>query len=168
MPRRTRGRQPAAEHALAQRIQEERTRRKMSHAGLARRMEQAGCPIDQSALYKIEKGNPPRRITVDELVALARVFELSLDELLLPVADSRARAVATALGDLGKVRYTIDTILDEADRRMSALQPVLPLVADWTAVRDRAVAVAESLQALRHTLAEQSDLLRDALESRPS
>jgi transcriptional regulator with XRE-family HTH domain len=93
MPKRTAGREIFSEKALARRLAHERELRGWSYEGLARRMTEAGCPIDQSALFKVEKGNPPRRITVDELVALTRVFGLSANELLVPpelAAASRA------------------------------------------------------------------------------
>jgi transcriptional regulator with XRE-family HTH domain len=68
----------------------------MSYDGLASRLTSAGCPIQASAIYKIEKGDPPRRITVDELVAFAQVFGVSIEHLLLP-----PEAVATEeLADL--------------------------------------------------------------------
>ena len=38
-----------------------------------------------SAIFKIEKADPPRRITVDELVALAQVFETTVENLLIPI-----------------------------------------------------------------------------------
>ena len=47
-------------------------------------MEKAGCPIQVSAIYKIEKADPPRRITVAELVGFAQVFGLPVENLLLP------------------------------------------------------------------------------------
>ncbi len=85
MPRPNRPRSIASESALAERITYEREKHGWSYAGLAQRMTEVGCPIDQSAIYKIEKGQPARRrISVDELVALARVFELGLDDLLVP------------------------------------------------------------------------------------
>lgn len=84
MPRPNPGRLIASEASLAKRIAYEREARGMSYDGLASRMTQAGCPINGSALYKIEKGDPPRRITVDELVALSRVFEIKLPGLLNP------------------------------------------------------------------------------------
>jgi len=93
MPRRNRPRSIGREDALARRIGYERDQRGWSYAGLASRMSNAGCPIDQSALYKIEHATPRRRISVDELVALSRVFALSLDDLLVPpeiVADRQA------------------------------------------------------------------------------
>jgi transcriptional regulator with XRE-family HTH domain len=73
----------AVEQALARRLAYERERRGMSYDGLASRMTKAGCPIQPSGLYKIEKAG--RRITVDELAGLAKVFDLEISELLQPV-----------------------------------------------------------------------------------
>ena len=97
MPRPNRGRVIHAERNLAQRVAYERQRpeRGWTFDGLAKRMTDAGCPMAGSAIYKIENGDPPRRVTVDELVALARVFGYDdVNELLVPVAlvrDRRAR-----------------------------------------------------------------------------
>jgi transcriptional regulator with XRE-family HTH domain len=73
------------ESNLAQRIQNEREHRGWSYEALAKKLTDVGCSINSSAIYRIEKGAPPRRITVDELVALARVFETSPADLLTPV-----------------------------------------------------------------------------------
>jgi transcriptional regulator with XRE-family HTH domain len=53
----------------------------MSTEGLAKRMTDLGCPINQSAIWKIENGDPPRRVTYDEALAMAEVFGLPLEEL---------------------------------------------------------------------------------------
>ncbi|MFX0539556.1 helix-turn-helix domain-containing protein [Ornithinimicrobium sp. Y1847] len=73
------------ESNLAQRIALERRRQEWSYETLARRMTEAGCPINASAIYKIEKGNPPRKITVDELIAFADVFDQEVEDLLTPI-----------------------------------------------------------------------------------
>jgi hypothetical protein len=39
--------------------------------------------MNQSAIYKIEKGEPRRRITVDELMGFAAVFNTNVSDLLL-------------------------------------------------------------------------------------
>ena len=73
------------EDNLARRIERERTKRGWSYEALAKRMTDAGCSIQASAIYKIERSDPPRRITVDELIALARVFRMSIEDLLRPI-----------------------------------------------------------------------------------
>jgi transcriptional regulator with XRE-family HTH domain len=90
MPRPNRPRTMRSEASLARRIEYERQRRGWSLEGLSKRLTDAGCAIQASAIYKIEKGDPPRRIAVDELVALAAVFDVDVASLLLPpetVAD---------------------------------------------------------------------------------
>lgn len=97
MPRVNPLRSLANERNLARRIQFERARRGMSYDGLAKRMAAAGVPIQSTAIFKIEKGDPPRRITVDELVGFAAVFDLTIDEMLLPmelVQNRRATELA--------------------------------------------------------------------------
>ena len=86
MPRPNRTRYVGGESSLAERIAFERAARGWSPAGLASRMEQVGCPINTSAIYKLEKADPPRRITVDELIAFARVFDLPPEDLLQPAS----------------------------------------------------------------------------------
>jgi transcriptional regulator with XRE-family HTH domain len=85
MPRPNRLRSIGDEANLARRIEWERTRRGLAYEVLAKQMTDAGCSISGSAIYKIEKGSPPRRITVDELVALAKVFETTVENLLIPI-----------------------------------------------------------------------------------
>ncbi len=84
MPRPNRTRDVLAEEHLAQRVQAERERRGWTNEGLAKRMADIGCPMSGSAIYKIEKGEPRRRIVVDELVAFSRVFQIPLTEILIP------------------------------------------------------------------------------------
>lgn len=98
MPRPNRPRRIGTERALARRIAFERESRDLTYDRLASRMEEQGCPIQPSALFRIEKGDPPRRVTVDELDALSRVFGIRADRLLLP-----PEAVASA-----KVRQLVD------------------------------------------------------------
>lgn len=94
MPRPNQPRDVFAEENLAHRIATERDMRAWSYDGLARRMTEAGCPLDQSAIYKIEKGTPRRRITVDELVGFSLVFGLPVADLLLePEVAAQDQAV---------------------------------------------------------------------------
>lgn len=94
MPRVNPLRTVANERNLAARIGHEREQRGWTLEGTAKRMAEVGYPIQPTAIYKIEKGDPPRRITVDELVGFATVFGTTVDNLLLPlelVHDQEAR-----------------------------------------------------------------------------
>jgi len=75
----------ANETNLARRIAFEREQRNWSYEGLAKRMAAAGYPIQSTAIFKIERGKPPRRVTVDELVGFSAAFDESVQELLVPV-----------------------------------------------------------------------------------
>lgn len=84
---------------MARRIAAERTLRGWSYADLAGRLAEAGCPIAQSAIFKIEKGTPRRKITVDEAVAFARVLGIELTDLLgvNEIAETMATLTPRAL-----------------------------------------------------------------------
>lgn len=81
MPRPNRERSIAAEDVLAVRIATERTSRGWSYERLAEAMTEVGCPIQGSAIFKIEKGEPRRRITVNELAALSQVWAIPMDRM---------------------------------------------------------------------------------------
>lgn len=86
MPKRTANR-PISERGeknLAERIRRERRQRRWSYEALAQEMTRVGCPISKAALYSIEQ-DPPRRITVDELVAFSEVFGFDIANLLTPI-----------------------------------------------------------------------------------
>lgn len=102
MPRRPAGRSIDAERRVRLRVAREREARDWSYETLSNEMADVGCPIAASALHRIEKGDPPRKISLDEFVAFADVFEIDRDELLRPLdpTDEEARIVA----QLEKVR----------------------------------------------------------------
>lgn len=104
MPRPNPSRALGREDHLARTIKRLREQHGMSYAGLARRMADVGCPVQPSALYKIEEATPRRRITIDELFALSRVFELSLEELVALPGELPAQQAEEALrGQFGVV-----------------------------------------------------------------
>lgn len=94
MPRPNRARSLESEENLQHRIAWEREQRGMTYEGLAKRMTDLGCAIHASAIYKIEKGSPPRKVTVSELIALSKVFETTTDELLVPLDLRHAQAAS--------------------------------------------------------------------------
>lgn len=82
MPRPNKPRSIGAEDAARRRIARERNRLHLSCAALAALMNDRGCPISASAIWKTERAN--RSIYVDEAIAYADVFRLSIRELLDP------------------------------------------------------------------------------------
>ena len=109
MPRPNKHREIFAEDHLAQRIAAERDRpdRKWTNDGLAKRMTDAGCPMTGSAIFKIEKGEPRRRIVVDELVTFAKVFAIPMEELLIPPGVAAARELKRLWLELGEIDKAI-------------------------------------------------------------
>lgn len=101
------------EDALAEHIAYERESRDLSYEALAKRMTELGCSIQGSAIYKIEKGNPRRRITVDELVTFARVFELSVEDLLKPMEVLKREWADRRLAQLDEARQQFYKALND-------------------------------------------------------
>lgn len=152
MPRKNKPRSIDSEAALARRIESERTAADMTYEALSSRMESVGCPIDASALYRIEKGKPRRRITVDELVAFSRVFGVPVGRLLLP-PELAAKKAAGDLWDareavLKQIREANDK-LDEIESRLLDLVDAEESEAVLEALRGKAGGVGEDLAHMR-------------------
>ncbi|MFI6713521.1 hypothetical protein ACIBF7_44335 [Nonomuraea sp. NPDC050478] len=83
-----------SEENVALRIAWEMRRRGWSQERMAQELTNAGCPTHQSAISKIVNPKPDgsrRAISVDEAIALARVFGIALEELPLPMDDAEGR-----------------------------------------------------------------------------
>ena len=114
MSRQNKRREIYAEDNLAIRIAIERSARHWSNDDLAKRMSEAGCPMTGSAIFKIEKAIPRRRIVVDELIAFAKVFGLSVNELLLPVQLAMNKESARLAQDwAGAINVARNAIYDQ-------------------------------------------------------
>jgi transcriptional regulator with XRE-family HTH domain len=108
VPRPNLPRSMQSEENLAHRIAYERERRRWTYEGTAKRLTEAGCPTQGSAIYKIEKGNPRRRISVDELVGFAKVFDVETSDLLIPlelIAEQEVLRLMAELEDKFRVLY---------------------------------------------------------------
>jgi transcriptional regulator with XRE-family HTH domain len=143
MPRPNQPRSIASEHSLARRIAYEREKRGMSYEGLASRMTRVGCPIQASGVYKIERADPPRRITVDELVAFAEVFATPVQDLLLPPEMAGKQHLIDLWARWEVARVESSGALEREGRA-------------WTAVRDYVAEHPELSPALREVLTEWS------------
>lgn len=106
---------------VAARIALEREHRGLSAARLARLMTERGCTMNQSAINKIEQGNPPRRITVDELVAFAQVFDLEVEDLLTVAHAAREREVERAYRAAAEAAHQIDVMAIAYERQLDRL-----------------------------------------------
>ena len=105
MARRNKPRSIGAEAILAERIRRERSKRGWSPADLAKQMTAAGCSLTTSAVYKIENREAPRRISVDELIALTQILGTTVEDLLTPIEvldQERARRLLVDLDDADK------------------------------------------------------------------
>ncbi|PWS49977.1 XRE family transcriptional regulator [Streptomyces sp. FT05W] len=58
-------------------IKLEREARGWSTVTLAERMADAGHPVNQSAIWRIESGKPRRRVNLDEAFGFCKVFDLT-------------------------------------------------------------------------------------------
>ncbi|MFJ6771667.1 helix-turn-helix domain-containing protein [Kitasatospora sp. NPDC091257] len=73
-----------SEENAAERVRLERELRGWSTGELAKRMTEAGYPINQSSVWRIESGEPRRRINLNEAIGFAKVFDLALEDFLGP------------------------------------------------------------------------------------
>jgi transcriptional regulator with XRE-family HTH domain len=80
-----------SEENAAERVRLERERRGWSTGELAKRMTEAGYPINQSSVWRIESGEPRRRINLNEAIGFAKVFDLSLEDFLGPSTSSEEK-----------------------------------------------------------------------------
>lgn len=126
------------EDLLAARIERERKARGWSQERLAKEMAQAGCPLPQSAISKIERPGPGgrRAITLDEALAFSRVFNTPLPELVVPIdalrrglgalwrmVDEGAETVKESDLQRSQVRFQV--------QRLQSLSDETPEVRDW-------------------------------------
>lgn len=127
MPRRSRLGRLAGEKFAAENIKRQREARGWSTAALAKAVTEAGCPISQTAVWRIENAEPRRKISVDELIAFAEVFSLTLSDLLSPNGGEPP---------LGLLRLYVNRLVDAAEwadvpRRRESVATIRMAAAMW-------------------------------------
>jgi transcriptional regulator with XRE-family HTH domain len=90
------GDDPTADQVFAARLAEVREWHRLSQAALSRRLQQAGHKIHRSRIAKLETG--AARPTVEDLLALALVLDVSPLFLVVPPLGVRLRIGKEALG----------------------------------------------------------------------
>lgn len=104
-----------AERFVAWHVEAHRERLGWSYRELAARMTRAGAPMNQSSIHKMLRQDPPRRITVNELVALAEVFDVPMQDLVKSVD----RSLSEEANRLVESMYAAAKPYREAARQLS-------------------------------------------------
>jgi transcriptional regulator with XRE-family HTH domain len=150
MPRRT-PRAQGADELAPRRIRYERERRGWSTAELARQVTDAGAPIRQQAIWEIENRHPPRRISLGEAIAIAKVFDLDILDLTDPpdsVLTARMRSLIEDFDALeDEARALVLRTLRVAQQLEKVNQEADPLLAymGWTDARMRTSGIRKHL-----------------------
>ncbi|GAA2992024.1 hypothetical protein GCM10020229_00600 [Kitasatospora albolonga] len=98
------------EHA-AERVRLEREYLGWSTGELAKRMTAAGYPMNQSSVWRIESGEPRRRINLDEAIGFAKVFSLTLEEFLGPPEPSSDKHISQLTTEVvARYRFLLDLL----------------------------------------------------------
>ncbi|MEY9943921.1 helix-turn-helix domain-containing protein [Kitasatospora sp. GAS1066B] len=111
----------AGEENAAQRLKMERESRGWSTAEVARRMSEAGFPINQSSVWRIESGEPPRRINLDEAIGFAKIFGITLTELTGPSGGAVSAKMLHLFEVFQEAANAAQDALDAMDAAESAL-----------------------------------------------
>ncbi|MFG2848523.1 helix-turn-helix domain-containing protein [Kitasatospora sp. NPDC048296] len=103
------------EHAT-ERVRLEREYRGWSTGELAKRMTAAGYPMNQSSVWRIENGEPRRRINLDEAIGFAKVFGLPLEEFLGPPESSSNKHIAQLTSEVvARYRFLLDLMMSTSE-----------------------------------------------------
>ncbi|MFD9133659.1 helix-turn-helix domain-containing protein [Streptomyces bottropensis] len=94
---------PPVEDNIAERVKLEREARGWSSVTLAEKMAEAGHPIGQSAIWRIESGKPRRRVNTDEALGFCKVFDMTLDELASPPGQMANPIIRRLVGEYVEV-----------------------------------------------------------------
>ncbi|MFJ2578432.1 helix-turn-helix domain-containing protein [Kitasatospora aureofaciens] len=111
----------AGEENAARRLKMERESRGWSTAEVARRMSETGFPINQSSVWRIESGEPPRRINLDEAIGFAKIFDITLAELVGPSGGAVSAKMLHLFEIFQEAANRAQDALDEMDTAESAL-----------------------------------------------
>lgn len=88
------------ERAIVARLAEYRLSQGLSYQTMAQRMRQFGSKVSGQALHRTEKGVPPRRLAIDDLIAATQVLQLDIADVLGASCRLEAHQVHTAVEDL--------------------------------------------------------------------
>jgi hypothetical protein len=151
MPRRPPKDEAGPDEWAAWRVGLERERRGLSQGQLARLVTDMGAPMQQQAIWKIENGRPPRKISYGEAVAFCKVFAIDDVAELGQPPEEVALAYMTGIRHLLRDwRRDTDELIEQlGDLRDHADPEVLQRVLDdlryWLTRIERAVGEVKSM-----------------------
>lgn len=124
-----------AEAQASRAVAEMRQARNWSYGDLAKRMlDDAGCTIDRSSLQKIEKATPPRKISLNELVAFSKVFEAPLSAFLGVDFDAENELTWSSIDHAERLA---SVMLRARDEYQAVIEPLQDLASRDTRFRER-------------------------------
>jgi len=141
---------------------------------LARRVSLAGVPMRQQSIWKVENGQPRRKLSVGEAATFARVFGISLSELMTPPGEV---AIPSELFQVGRafLEWRRDAgvlfgrLLDIAEQ-IVALSPEANFDAD-TFIKFSASIASDAAEQASQQLGDIEQMIADvrrAIEQHPS
>jgi transcriptional regulator with XRE-family HTH domain len=125
VPKKTTPRVPGPDDWAAARIRHERELRGWSTAELARRVTESGVPLRQQQVWQIESGDPPRKLSVGEAATIARIFGLTISDLLAPPESVASQNLINLGRDFAEWRRDAGLLaarLRELDERAAQLE----------------------------------------------
>lgn len=138
---------------LASRVQELRRRDDLNYRQLAERMKANGFAINQGSIQKAEKSG--RRVPIDEVVAYAQAFNMSVNELLGIHDDYQADKTWPTYINLERLANVRQTILNEYGESLSEVRGVASDSPELvSAVRDRRAKYLATFEAKARRQAE--------------
>jgi transcriptional regulator with XRE-family HTH domain len=145
-----------AGRAFRDNVNRERESRKLTMAQLAKRLQDKGLKVHPTTIAKIEYGERPAKL--DEAIALADVFGMSLDAL---VGRRRRRATGDKSLPLHALAKRAASTAVAADALEAGLRDHLSELKEFTLRRDEASA-AEECERAAEALAEAASVTRRA------
>lgn len=135
-----------AADVFGERMRKLRTAKGWSQTVLGERMADQGSPMSPQTVAKLENGKRPT--SVDDLLALARVFGCSISELVGPLDDVFGLGPSLVVQQLGQVEDRLKRLEEEivqrtlaivTDRVIAAIQgPAFKAALDMISVEDAA------------------------------
>jgi transcriptional regulator with XRE-family HTH domain len=102
----------------AWRVHHERERLDLSQGELARQVTAAGAPMQQQAIWKIENGTPPRKISYGEAIALCKVFGIK------DIAELGRPPEEVVSGYVHEIKFLLRNWRDDTDLLLDQLRHI--------------------------------------------